>query len=258
MEFSLDQIWANMGLMAKGVVAILGVMAVASVTVVIDRLLLLYLSKKRSLRFAAGLARRIEENDHRGVHALAEQDRKSPLARIVREGIACFLRVGDRRMALTAAELSRRAMARRAEQVSADLRKGMTVLASAGSVAPFIGLFGTVVGIINAFHGIAATGSGGLAAVSAGIAEALIVTAVGLGVAIPAVLLFNSISTRIDRFELSLSSAGGEFADWLDATETEGAGARALREVAEEPDAESSGERMVPSVDAAVAQGEWA
>jgi biopolymer transport protein ExbB len=205
MEFSLESIWASMGLMAKGVVAVLGLMAVASITVVIDRLVLLYLSKKRSLRFAAELGARIEADDHRGVQALAAKDKKSPLARIVREGIDCFLHGG-------------RAMARRAEQVSADLRRGMSVLASVGSVAPFVGLFGTVIGIINAFHGIAATGSGGLAAVSAGIAEALIVTAVGLGVAIPAVLLFNSISGRIDRFELALSSAGGEFADWLDAT----------------------------------------
>jgi biopolymer transport protein ExbB len=218
MEFSLESIWASMGLMAKGVVAVLGLMAVASITVVIDRLVLLYLSKKRSLRFAAELGARIEADDHRGVQALAAKDKKSPLARIVREGIDCFLHGGDRRHGVSASDLARRAMARRAEQVSADLRRGMSVLASVGSVAPFVGLFGTVIGIINAFHGIAATGSGGLAAVSAGIAEALIVTAVGLGVAIPAVLLFNSISGRIDRFELALSSAGGEFADWLDAT----------------------------------------
>jgi biopolymer transport protein ExbB len=148
-------------------------------------------------------------------------------------------------------------MARRAEQVSADLRRGMNVLASVGSVAPFVGLFGTVIGIINAFHGIAATGSGGLAAVSAGIAEALIVTAIGLGVAIPCVLLFNSISGRIDRFELALSSAGGEFADWLDATrDTQVAAAE--RPAADDADVEPSGERVVARVDGAAAQGEWA
>jgi biopolymer transport protein ExbB len=257
MEYSLESIWANMGLMAKGVVAVLGLMAVATITVVVDRLILLYLSKKRSLRFAAELGARIEADDHLGAQALAAKDKKSPLARIVGDGIDCFLRGGDRRKAVSASDLARRAMARRAEQVSADLRRGMTVLASVGSVAPFVGLFGTVIGIINAFHGIAATGSGGLAAVSAGIAEALIVTAVGLGVAIPCVLLFNSISGRIDRFELALSSAGGEFADWLDATRDAQA-ATARHSTTDDADVESSGERDVAPVDTATAQGEWA
>ena len=73
-----------------------------------------------------------------------------------------------------------------------------------------------MVGIIAAFEGIAKSGSGGLGAVSAGIAEALIVTGIGLGVAIPAVLLFNFLSARIDRFELSLQNASGELIDQLE------------------------------------------
>jgi len=254
MGFSLEEIWGSMGLMAKVVVGILAVMAVVSVTVVVDRLILLFLSRRRSLRFAAGLAGRIDADDHDGVRRLAEADKKSPLARIVREGITCFLRPAGTRKSVSAPELARRAMSRRAEQVSSDLRRGMSVLASVGSVAPFVGLFGTVVGIINAFEGIAATGSGGLAAVSAGIAEALIVTAMGLAVAIPAVLLFNALSTRIDRFELALSTAGGEFADWLDAT----ASSRDSPATAEAADEEDSGPLALPRVEAGVAQGDWA
>ena len=90
---------------------------------------------------------------------------------------------------LTAVELAQREAERQKEAVGLELRRGMGVLASVGSVAPFVGLLGTVVGIITAFQGIATTGSGGLGAVSAGIAEALIETALGLCVAIPAVLL---------------------------------------------------------------------
>jgi len=90
------------------------------------------------------------------------------------------------------------------------------VLASVGSVAPFVGLLGTVLGIISAFQGIASTGSGGLSSVSAGISEALIETALGLAVAIPAVLAFNYLSTVIARDEMALNTAAGELLDTID------------------------------------------
>jgi biopolymer transport protein ExbB/TolQ len=92
---------------------------------------------------------------------------------------------------------------------------------STGSTAPFIGLFGTVIGIITAFQGIAASGGGGIAAVSAGIAEALIVTAVGLAVAIAAVLVFNHLTAKFDRFDMNMQHAASELVDYL-----EGAGGR--------------------------------
>src|SRR4029077_8045875 len=85
-----------------------------------------------------------------------------------------------------------------------------------GVVAPFVGLVGTVLGIISAFQGIVATGSGGLSSVAAGIAEALIETALGLAVAIPAVLAFNYLSTTIARDEMALNTAAGELLDTID------------------------------------------
>jgi biopolymer transport protein ExbB len=90
------------------------------------------------------------------------------------------------------------------------------VLASVGSTAPFVGLLGTVLGIISAFQGIATTGSGGLAAVSAGISEALIETALGLTVAIPAVLAFNYLSTKIGHEETSAANAAGHMLDTVE------------------------------------------
>jgi biopolymer transport protein ExbB len=107
-------------------------------------------------------------------------------------------------------------MARQREAFDADLRRGMGVIASTGSVAPFVGLLGTVVGIIAAFEGIASEGSGGLGAVSAGIAEALVVTALGLFVAIPAVLLFNLLSTKVEQLVLALDQAASQLADHLE------------------------------------------
>ena len=102
------------------------------------------------------------------------------------------------------------------EEIGADLRRGLAVLASVGSVAPFVGLLGTVVGIISAFQGIASTGSGGLSSVSAGISEALIETALGLAVAIPAVLAFNYLTNEITRDEGALNRSAGELLDTIE------------------------------------------
>ena len=94
-------------------------------------------------------------------------------------------------------------------------------------MAPFVGLLGTVVGIISAFQGIAASGSGGLSSVSAGISEALVETALGLAVAIPAVLAFNYLSGQIARDELTLATSAGELIDTLEGWgEDEGVEAR--------------------------------
>ena len=113
-------------------------------------------------------------------------------------------------------EATRRSLQRRLEELGADLRRGLAVLASVGSVAPFVGLLGTVVGIISAFQGIAATGSGGLSSVAAGISEALVETALGLAVAIPAVLAFNYLSGAIARDEMALATAAGELIDMIE------------------------------------------
>jgi biopolymer transport protein TolQ len=78
-----------------------------------------------------------------------------------------------------------------AQREELRLERGLSFLATAGSSSPFIGLFGTVIGIINAFHGIGVAGSASLATVAPGIAEALIATAVGLFAAIPATILYN-------------------------------------------------------------------
>jgi biopolymer transport protein ExbB len=101
--------------------------------------------------------------------------------------------------------------------LGAQARRGMGVLATVGSIAPFVGLLGTVVGIIAAFEGIASEGSAGLGAIATGIAEALVVTALGLVIAIPAVLMFNLLSGKADGLMLSLGHAGSEFIDHLEA-----------------------------------------
>ena len=96
-----------------------------------------------------------------------------------------------------------------------DLKKGVNSLATIGTTAPFVGLLGTVVGVINAFTGIAATGSGGIGAVSAGIAEALVETALGLVVAIPAVWFYNYLTGRLEYFNVEMDNSSSEMVDYF-------------------------------------------
>jgi biopolymer transport protein ExbB/biopolymer transport protein TolQ len=109
----------------------------------------------------------------------------------------------------------RRAIQRASALTSNDLKKGVSSLATIGATAPFVGLLGTVVGIITAFQGIAATGSGGLGAISAGISEALVETALGLVVAIPAVWFYNYLTGRIEYFNVEMDNSSSELVDYF-------------------------------------------
>jgi biopolymer transport protein ExbB len=192
-------------------------MAVASIAVTVERLIAFGRSASETKRFAKEAKPLLEGWDVEGLVGAAGRHKLSMLARIVGAAMERYQRaIGEPDGNVAPVELARREVNRVRETIAADLRRGLAVLASVGSVAPFVGLLGTVVGIISAFQGIAATGSGGLGAVSAGIAEALVETALGLSVAIPAVLLFNHLSTRVARVELALERSAGELLDEME------------------------------------------
>ncbi|MEW6272971.1 MAG: MotA/TolQ/ExbB proton channel family protein [Thermodesulfobacteriota bacterium] len=220
MSFSYAEIWQHMGLPAMVIAGLLLVMGLASLTVFIERLVTLRRSRAQSRAFAATVADKLRAADVENVLAetQSKEHERSHLARLVRSGVTTYLHARSTSdiSGLTPAERTRRHVERYMEEIGEDLRRGMSVLASVGSVAPFVGLLGTVVGIISAFQGIAATGSGGLSSVSAGISEALIETALGLAVAIPAVLAFNFLSTAIARDEGVLRRSAGELLDLIE------------------------------------------
>jgi biopolymer transport protein ExbB/TolQ len=91
----------------------------------------------------------------------------------------------------------------------------MSVLATIATSAPFIGLFGTIFGIINAFRGMALTGSGGIGAVAAGIAEALVTTAFGIAVAVIALWFYNLLNARIEVYEAEMSNTASQIVDFF-------------------------------------------
>lgn len=217
MNINLLELWNEMGLPVKVVVVVLTLQAIASLAVAVDRLILLFRSGAASREFAAKASGLMDRDDYVGLFDESAKASGSHLARLMFAGLKIYLdrvRAGDE--GVRAAELARRAIERKGESVSEELNRGMGVLASTGSTAPFVGLLGTVLGIINAFQMIASSGSGGIGTIGAAIGEALIVTGYGLCVAIPTVLLFNWITARISRFEMGLTNAGSELADRLE------------------------------------------
>ena len=218
MQIDLLELWVHMGLPVRAVVVLLTAQAVACVAVVLDRSLVLLLSGSRARAFAAEVQPALEAGELTQVLAKADAAKNNHLSSYFAAGLRTFIArraAGDG--AERAAELTRRALDRKGDAVSRDLSRGMNILASTGSTAPFVGLLGTVLGIIHAFKMIAAPGSGGIGTIGGAIGEALIVTGYGLVVAIPSVLVFNWLSGRIANYEAGLINAGAELIDRLQA-----------------------------------------
>jgi biopolymer transport protein ExbB/TolQ len=214
MSFSPIHIWASMGLMSKIIASLLLVMATMSLAVVVERWVALIRAKGETRKFLGSVVPLLGEQHYPEAAKLADEHKASPFARLIAPILRKLTSTEEKN--LTRVELARREAERQKEAVGEELRRGMGVLASVGSVAPFVGLLGTVVGIISAFQGIASSGSGGLSSVAAGISEALVETALGLAVAIPAVLGFNYLSNSIAMDERALATAAGELADTIE------------------------------------------
>jgi biopolymer transport protein ExbB len=218
MSFGLIEMFQHMGVPALAVAAILSVMGLLSVTVFVERVLAFRRSRRASMQFAAASSAAMKTGDIPAILQATEKHADGHLAQVVKSGLEMYEHARNTAdiSGLSVTERTRRHLTRTMEEVHQDLRQGLPVLAAVGSVAPFVGLLGTVLGIISAFQGIAATGSGGLSAVSVGISEALLETALGLAVAIPAVLAYHYLSNTIKRDEGRLNRAVGELFDLIE------------------------------------------
>lgn len=217
MDINLVELWSGMGLAVRLVVLVLTAQAIGCIAVVCDRVWVLFQSRKSAKEFASVVQPAMEAGNYEQVLRVDDQIKKSHLATYMQFGLSTFLkRVNAGDDAQRAAELTRRALERKGDAISRELNRGMNVLASTGSTAPFVGLLGTVLGIIHAFKMIAQNGSGGIGTIGAAIGEALIVTGYGLCVAIPSVLIFNWLSGRIADYEAGLINAGSELIDRLE------------------------------------------
>lgn len=218
-QFTLLGMWEQMGIIAKGVVIILALMSIWSLGFAIERLIKFQRAKKESLRVALGVTPLLKQHKLEEAIKFAKDKkfRHSHLARVLSAGLTEFQyeQSQDLPEGFDIVESGKRAIERETLMTTAEMKKGLGNLATISTTAPFIGLFGTVIGIINSFRGMAASGSGGLGAVSAGIAEALAATALGLAVAIPAVWLYNYFLNKIERFNVEMSNASSELVDYF-------------------------------------------
>ena len=219
-ELDLWHMWETMGYVAKAVAFILVGMSMISFGVSIERYYTFYQARKQSKLYAPQVAKHLK--DGRLKDALAVSQAKtyqySHLAKVVLAGLQEYQFQQDAGGNLNRDDILdtvRRAIQRATALTANDLKKGIPSLATIGATAPFVGLLGTVVGVINAFAGIGAQGSAGLGAVSAGISEALIETALGLVVAIPAVWLYNYFTGRLEYFNVEMDNSSSELVDYF-------------------------------------------
>jgi biopolymer transport protein ExbB/TolQ len=220
MEMNLVEMWNGMSSLVKTVVIVLTLQALGCIYVTVDRIFLLLVAGIRGRKFARKASPLLAAGDHNAALALAKKDGASHLAGVIETGVETFtIQVRNGQNTTKAAELAGRALSRRGELLSAELFRGMNILASTGSTAPFIGLLGTVLGILNAFKLVGQHGSGGMGTIGVAIAEALIVTGYGLMVAIPSVLLFNWLSSRLSKYEAGLMHAQSELVDALESSD---------------------------------------
>ena len=218
---NLMEMWTSMGPVAKFVAFVLVFMSMWSFGVAIERFYTFSQARKQSKLYAPQVAKHLKEGRLKDALSVSQAKtyQYSHLAKVVLSGLQEYQFQHDAGGTLNrddVVDTVRRAIQRATALTSNDLKKGIPSLATIGSTAPFVGLLGTVVGVISAFQGIAATGSGGLSSVSAGISEALVETALGLAVAIPAVLAFNYLSNAIAGDETALTNSAGELLDTIE------------------------------------------
>jgi biopolymer transport protein ExbB len=215
-NFDVRSIWNNTGYLAKAVILILFLMSAWSIGVMIDRIIAYNAARKQSRAFAPAVAGALREGKLDEAIKIADRYNKSHLAKVVVAGLQEF-KAHQMSSEISGEEIeaSRRALERSEAIVHAELNRGVSSLATIGSTAPFVGLFGTVVGIMNAFKSISTSKSTGIGAVAGGISEALITTAFGLLVAIPAVWMFNYFTNRIAAFDVEMGNSSSELIDYF-------------------------------------------
>ena len=187
MNLSLIDLWHSMGYFAKGIVWVLAIMSVYSLTIMIQKWWGFRKAQQETRKFAPEFSQFLEEDNLTEAIKLAEGYKKSHVARVLGGALSEIKPlILDGSVTVADINSAERAVEREMLMTIVQLKRGLGVLATVGATAPFVGLLGTTMGIVNAFTGMAASGSGGLSAISAGVAEALITTAFGLLVAIPA------------------------------------------------------------------------
>lgn len=223
MDFNIVSLWTQTSVPGKAVIVILALMGIYMIAISVERYLVFTKARSRSLEFVFSLQQKLRDRDIKGALSLSQLKPQSPIALVIEaalkeytEGLVALKHQGPEDLGdFDILDAVNRSLDRVKEREVADLKKGLGGLATISSAAPFVGLFGTVVGIINVFATMKTNGSGGIAAVAGGIGEALITTAFGLLVAIPAVAIFNYFTNAIDAFVVDMNETSSELISYM-------------------------------------------
>ena len=216
MHLNLADIWEQTPMFGKFLWVVLAFMSVWSMSTAIGKLWSLRKAQKETVKFAPEFSQFLEEDNLGEAIKLAESYRKSHVARVLGGALAEVKPlIMDGSVTVSDINTAERAVEREMLMEMVSLKRGLAILATVGATAPFVGLLGTVFGIINAFQGMANSGGAGITAIAAGIAEALIATGFGLIVAIPAVWFYNYFTTKIDNLSAEMTYTSKEMIDYL-------------------------------------------
>lgn len=218
MQFGLIEMWEAMGAVAKTVAILLIALSIVTIYMLIERLLVFARASKKSREVAPKLADLLKSGNLKDALALSnKKDYKgSHLARVTAAGVQAFIEGKEAKLSFEEQiESASRGSERAKTLFNQELRRGLSVLATIATSSPFIGLFGTIFGIINAFRGMQLTGSGGIGAVAGGISEALVTTAVGIGVAVLALWVYNMLNSKIEVFDAEMGNTSSQVLDFF-------------------------------------------
>ncbi len=218
MQFGLIEMWQAMGPVARAVSILLIALSIVSLYLFVERQLVFRRARSKSKQVAPKLADLLKKGQVKEALTLStkKENKGSHLARVTAAGIQEFLEGKEANLSIEEQiETAQRGCERASTIFSQELKRGLSTLATIATSAPFIGLFGTISGIINAFRGMALTGSGGIGAVAGGIAEALVTTAFGIGVAIIALWCYNILNTKIEVYDAEMANTSSQIVDFF-------------------------------------------
>jgi biopolymer transport protein ExbB/TolQ len=215
-SFGIYDIAKSLTIPGWGVIITLLIQSVYMIAVGIERWLTYNKAKAQSRQYAPKVAQALKNSNIDEAINISDRHKDSHLAMVVSSGLKEFkAHEGNSDISADEMEASKRALERAIAVKTAELKRGLAGLATVGSTAPFVGLFGTVVGIIGAFQALRNNESAGIGAVGGAIAEALVATAFGILVAVPAVWLFNYFTNKVTSFGVEMENSASELVDYF-------------------------------------------
>jgi biopolymer transport protein ExbB/TolQ len=216
-DLSLYGIAKSLSIPGWVVIVTLLLMTIYIIAIGIERYMTYNKAKAESRQYAPKVAQALKSNNIDEAINISDRHKNSHLAMVVSSGLKEFsAHQGNSDISGEEMEASKRATARAMAIKTAELKRGLSGLATVGSTAPFVGLFGTVIGIIGAFVKLSEDGgAGGIGQVGGSIAEALVTTAFGIAVAVPAVWLFNYFTNKVSSFGIEMENSASELIDYF-------------------------------------------